>query len=117
MTPNDIRDSDSGPNNLQNFPDITSVVINGSGDLMIEYLVDSDASNSAYPLTVQFFISDKAGEGKMLLGDDTFTTADFINEGKSLNLGLAATLGYTVGDGIVATATDADGNTSEFSEE
>ncbi len=114
--PNDSGDADTGANNRQNYPDITSVVIDGNGDLIIEYRVDSEASNSAYPLTAQFLISDKAGEGKILLGDDTFTTA-LINEGKSLNLGSAVALGYTVSDGIVATATDAEGNSSEFSQE
>ena len=35
---------------------------------------------------------------------------------KDVNLGQAGALGITPGDAIVATATDADGNTSEFSD-
>ncbi len=112
VTPNDPGDADTGANNLQNFPDITSVKIDGNGDLLIEYNVDSDTTHSAYPLTIQFFGSDNSGEGETLLGNDTYTITDFITGGKTVNLG---NVGIIIGDSIVAITTDSSGNTSEFS--
>src|SRR5205807_1325987 len=43
------------------------------------------------------------------------TTADLANGQKTVNLGSAATLGVSKGNPLVGTATDANGNTSEFS--
>jgi CSLREA domain-containing protein len=115
ITPNDPGDGDSGANNLQNFPDINSVEIDGNGDLLIDYSVDSDTTHSAYPLAIQFFQSDTLGQGEIFIGEDTYTTTDFNNGGKTINLDNAAGLGISNGDSILATATDNDGNTSEFS--
>lgn len=114
-TLNDPGDADTGPNNLQNYPNITWAAINGSGELIIAYSIDSDVSHSAYPLTVQFFISDGSGEGKTLLGEDSYTATDYQTGTKSVNLGQATAIGYTASDAMVATATDNEGNTSEFS--
>src|SRR2546430_8318838 len=50
-------DADEGANHYQNFPDISSVTIAGR-NLKVEYRLDSAAANSAYPLTVEFFIAD-----------------------------------------------------------
>ncbi|TFB08757.1 choice-of-anchor D domain-containing protein, partial [Candidatus Marinimicrobia bacterium MT.SAG.2] len=121
---NDPGDADTGPNNLQNYPDDLVYEIDGNGDLMIDYRVDSDPSNSAYPLTVQFFesfpvdipsgIGDQ-GEGKFFLGEDVYALTDFNTGIKTVNFGNAVGLGITLGDFIVATATDSNGNTSEFS--
>ena len=115
VSPNDPGDADAGPNNRQNFPEISTVWIDANGDLWIDYYVDSDPSNSSYPLAIQFFKSDPGGEGKILLGDDSFTTTDFDNGFRILNLGNAEDLGISTGDPVVATATDSSGNTSEFS--
>ena len=117
LTVNDMNDFDSGQNNLQNYPGITSVAIDLNGDLVIAYNVDSDETSSVYPLLIQFFISDGAGEGKTLLGNDTYTATDHQGGTKSVNLGSASDLGFTTGESVVATATDAEGNTSEFSPE
>ena len=61
-TPNDADDGDTGANNLQNFPEIASAEIGATGDLVIEYLVDSAIITSTYPLLVEFFIADADGE-------------------------------------------------------
>jgi CSLREA domain-containing protein len=116
VTPNDTGDGDGGANNLQNFPTLTTVQIDGAGDLVIQYMVDSTTANSAYPLSIEFFEADSAasGQGKSFLGSDTFTAADFMAGSAMVNLGDAAALGVTAGDPIVATATDDNGNTSEF---
>jgi CSLREA domain-containing protein len=115
VTPNDPGDGDTGANNLQNFPVITSADIDVNGDLLIDYSVDSDTTHSAYPLAIEFFQSDTPGQGEIFIGEDAYTTTDFNNGGKTTNLGNAAGLGISNGDSILATATDNDGNTSEFS--
>lgn len=108
---NDAGDPDAGPNNLQNFPVISSVVLNGA-NLDVEFLVDSAVANSAYDLTIEFFIADADDqEGETFLDQVTYTEAD---AGLTVQESIAAgTAG--IGSMIVATATDAAGNTSEFS--
>jgi hypothetical protein len=114
-TDNDPADADTGANNLQNFPEITSARIDVNGDLFINYHVDSDPGNSAYALTIQFFKSDTTGQGKFLIGEDSYTTNDFNKGGKIASLGNASVLGVAGFDSVVSTVTDDSGNTSEFS--
>ncbi len=110
-TPNDDGadpDADTGPNNLQNFPEIASATLDG-GNLDIEYSVPTTPGNSAFPLAVEFFLADAAGEeGQTFLGEHSYTAPG--SAMVSVPSG-----GATVGSMIVATATDANGNTSEFS--
>jgi len=115
VTPNDPGDADSGPNNLQNFPEIVVIAIDESGDLWIDYFVDSYPAYSTYPITVQFFKADNEGEGQIYFGTDTFSEANYYDGNKSANLGNADELGVSDGDLIVVTDTDDNGNTSEFS--
>ncbi len=107
-TANDAGDPDTGANNLQNFPEIQTAILNG-GNVDITYSVPSTAANSAFPLTVEFFLADADGqEGETYLGSDSYS------EGTTPT----ATVpngGAVAGAKIVATATDDDGNTSEFS--
>jgi hypothetical protein len=116
-TPNDSIDADSGPNNFQNFPEI-SYATKSAGLLKVAYNVPSHPSQRTYPIRVEFFQADANGQGQTYLGADTFTTADYLARGKSVTF--AATSSIKVFDKVVATATDslADGglaNTSEFS--
>ena len=111
-TVNDADDSDTGPNNLQNFPDITRTTLLGS-DLEVEFAVSSSASNSTYPLAIDFYKSDGNRQGEVYLDTYTYTTAQ-VTETITL-VGVGASL--TAGESIVATATDAASNTSEFSVE
>jgi hypothetical protein len=125
-TANDLTpqpDVDSGPNNLQNFPEISYATRSG-GQLKVTYKVPS-GSASTYPLRVEFFKADANGqEGQIYLGFDTFEQTDFAAGEKMILLTTEAPI--KVFDKIVATATDtltADGhgasggpgNTSEFS--
>ena len=103
VTPNDPGDADTGPNNLQNFPVIQSVALNGA-NLDVNYAVPSPGT-----LTVEFFLADGAGQGRTFLGDATYALAGG-NAVATVPVGPV-----TPGSRIVATATDADGNTSEFS--
>ena len=120
VTPNDPGDADTGPNNLQNYPAITSANVDANGDLLITYKVDSAPGNSSYGsdgLRVEFFLADACFEGQTFIGHDQYTVADYNNGSpglKTVNLGPAAPHGYTQGAPLTASATDADGNTSEF---
>ena len=108
FTPNDVDDSDTGPNNLQNFPVFASVVLNGA-NLDITYSVPSIAPNSIYPLRIEFYIADANDqEGKTFLGSDNYAAP-------GAKLATISAGAASVGTRIVATATDANGNTSEFS--
>lgn len=115
---NDAQDPDEGPNRCQNHPEITELEISSSGDLFVTYRVDSAPENSAFPILVELFRSDDLGQGEMYLTSDEYSSEDW-NNGmpglKTINVGSAAMLGIAGGDGLVATATDADGNTSSFS--
>jgi hypothetical protein len=93
---------------LQNFPAITSASV--SADVLtVYYSVPSSTSNAAYPLTVEFFEADADGqEGQRFLGSVIYATP-----GAAVAPFLAA--GTVAGQRLLATATDADGNTSEFS--
>jgi CSLREA domain-containing protein len=107
-TANDSDDPDTGPNQLQNYPELTAAVLSGT-TLVISYSVPSSTANSAYPLGIEFFLADAAGrEGQTYLGGESYPApgADAV----------ALTVsGMSFGQLVVATATDANGNTSEFS--
>ena len=90
--------------------------IDANGDIVVEYVVDSSPASSTYPLRVEFFVADADGEeGLVSLGSDSYAAANA--QGPAVaNLGSAGGLGYPAGfHNLVATATDGDGNTSEFS--
>jgi len=110
VTPNDPGDTDTGVNGLQNFPVITSVV-ESNGSVEIVGTLDS-LPNADYH--VEFFASDTAdpthfGEGQVFLG------ATDVSTDASGSASFDVTLPTTAGPRITATATDSNGNTSEFS--
>ena len=115
VDPVDPGDADTGPNRLQNSPAITTAVYDtGNGTLSVAVRVDSAAANATYPITLEFFAPDADGvEGATFLGSATFTETDFAAAIPRWTVFTpAATI--AVDDKILATATDADGNTSEF---
>ena len=116
-TPNDPDDPDDGPNRLQNTPVLTAVREDGQA-LVVDYAVDSDPSAADYGtdgLLVEFYATDADGdEGQTLLGRARFTTMDHATGRAQATLSDAALL-LGRSDAVVATATDAAGNTSEFS--
>jgi uncharacterized repeat protein (TIGR03803 family) len=111
VTPNDAGDADGGPNHFQNFPEISSAVYS-NGTLHVGYRVDSAPENSAYPMTIEIFISDGSGEGRTLIYRTIYSTPETIT-----NLVFAPPVAPVSTNRLVATATDANGNTSEFSAE
>ncbi len=107
LTPNDTGDVDAGPNNLMNFPVITEAF--EAAVTHINGYVDCPASSV---ITVEVFKCEVStpghGQGKTFVGRTT--TYDAFG-----NFSLATGDAIT-GDCITATATDDQGNTSEFSE-
>jgi len=102
--PNDPGDADTGANQLQNWPEILGAEETGE-QLSITYAVDS----ATLPIQVEFFIADDDGtEGARFIGTHEFTAA-------GTAVAVVSADSVDIGDRILATATDADGNTSEFS--
>lgn len=112
VTPNDTGDADTGANQLQNFPLIGAAVKTASA-LIVDATLNS-AANSQF--TIRWFGNSQCdgsgyGEGQRFLGQQTVMTD------ASGNMNFANTFGLAVSPGsfVTATATDAQGNTSEFS--
>jgi CSLREA domain-containing protein len=111
VTPNDPGDADTGPNNLQNFPVLNKVVF---GVNRAEGTIDTRPNTD---VQVEFFSNDACntsghGEGEILHGWTTVTTDANGDAEFAATLAGNAPLGVFV----TTTATDADGNTSEYSE-
>ena len=98
VTLNDSGDADTGPNGLQNFPELTSVEVTGASGTL-------DSGGASY--RIEFFRNPACdGEGAEFLG---------ALEGQAPGA-FAFPVALAVGDVITATATDeATGDTSEFS--
>jgi hypothetical protein len=105
----------AGPNMLQDYPIVQTALINSSGDLVVSYSVPAADASATYPLAIDFYLADATGQGETYLASDTYSATDLANGVKSVDLGSAAALGVAPGDALVVTATDAAGNTSEFS--
>lgn len=95
-----------GPNEFQNYPTIRGVYNNESGPLILASL--QSGSNQMYHL--EFFASDSAGSGQFFLGRTNVTTDT--NGAATVVLPSAPFPSLIF---FTATATDAAGNTSEFS--
>jgi CSLREA domain-containing protein len=112
VTPNDAGDGDTGPNNLQNFPGLTAVTTGGAGTT-VQGTLDTEA-NKAYRL--EFFANSACdasgnGEGQTFLGSKNVKTT--ASGSTSFTFNSATVIGSSAW--VTATATDPDGNTSEFS--
>ncbi len=110
---NDTGDPDAPANNGQNFPEISAFSVTGS-NVNLSYRVDSTTGNSAYPIRVEFYKAD-GDEGRTLLFTDSYLTAEAQSIKSLTNRPLPSGVTLSADDVIVATATDANDNTSEFS--
>ena len=113
--PNDPGDGDTGPNNKQNFPIISSAVP-GAGNTHIIGALHS-APNTTFDL--DFFSNDACIpfpheylEGRIYLGSGVTTT----NAGGTGLFDLVVPIQIGAGEHVTATATDPGGNTSEISQ-
>jgi len=112
VTLNDTGDADTGGNGLQNFPVLTSVTSTASGTT-IQGTLNSEA-NKTY--SIDFYSNSSCdtlgnGEGARFFNSTQVTTDASGNA--SINVTFPETL--PANRTITATATDAAGNTSEFS--
>jgi hypothetical protein len=106
-TPNDPLDQDTGPNQLQNAPAITSAVHDYTG-LLLGGRLDS-TPDTIYRIEV-YGSDSAAGDARVLLGQFNVTTDP------SGTVQFQRTLtNYAAGRFVTATATDPAGNTSELS--
>jgi hypothetical protein len=112
VTPNDLNDPDTGANNLQNFP-LLSSVISDSSSTTIQGTLNSTPNTT---FRIDFYSNGACdpsgnGEGAQFMGNANVTTAANGNGVISANLPVA----LAAGRAVTATATDPNGNTSEFS--
>lgn len=117
VNPNDAGDADTGANNLQNFPVITSAPI-AAGMVTINGTLNSTASTN---FRLEFFSStacnagapNNFGEGQTFLG---FLVVATDASGNATFGGALTTFSIPPGQTVItATATDPNNNTSEFS--
>ena len=128
VTTNDANDTDSGANNLQNFPVVTQADLSGT-NLTLSGTLDTDGISTQY--RVEFFGNPAGtedashGEARVFLGAVTVTT-DGTGSATFSNVTLSS-VPLTTGDFVTATATEipnpsqvgtddalAYGSTSEF---
>jgi hypothetical protein len=112
ITANDPGDGDTGANELQNFPDLTSASAEG-GTTTIEGSLSSQANES---YRIEFFSSPACdpsgyGEGEVFLGATSETT----NGSGLVPFSVELPVSVAPGEVVTATATDEGNNTSEFS--
>ncbi|QOC22000.1 right-handed parallel beta-helix repeat-containing protein [Wenzhouxiangella sp. AB-CW3] len=99
-------DEGTGPNNLQPAPDM-SHTFKEDGIVTITYSVPDQEEN--FPLVIEFFLADGEREqGRLFLIEHEYPEAG------SRTLTFSSTQ-IDAGEFMVATATDSEGNTSEFS--
>ena len=119
VTPNDAGDTDTGPNGLQNFPVLTSVITNGA-------ITTVEGTFNAKPnldYTLQLFSNAAAnssgnGQGQTWLGDQVIQTDSSGNVSFSVSLPTAIIPGklITATAVLIGGSSDPDyGSTSEFS--
>ena len=112
VTNNDSGDGDTGANNLQNYP----VVISATTSSTATTITGTLNSTASVTFTLDFYgntVCDSSGngEGRYYLGSDTVVTDGSGDVSFTSNL----TTGASNNPILTATATDPDGNTSEFS--
>ena len=115
VTANDTDDPDTGANNLQNFPVITSAIRSNSTNFTT--ISGTLNSNPSQNYTIQCFVAvpdpSGNGEGQIPAGADTTVTTDTGGDGSFACVSPVPQAGQTV----TATATNtASGDTSEFSQ-
>jgi uncharacterized repeat protein (TIGR01451 family) len=109
---NDDTDPDTGPNEIQNYPSLV-LAKTGAGRTLVQGSLNSQPNAT---FIVQFFSSQSAdpsgyGEGQTLIGMTSVTTDGSGLAPLEVTLDALVQAGYL----ISATATDAAGNTSEYS--
>jgi titin len=113
VNPNDAGDADLGPNGRQNYPVVATAGTGGS-ITTIEGTLNSAANGT---FTIDLFSSDTCdpsgyGEGRNFIGTLSVAT----DSGGNASFTFTPLSTVTAGQFVTATATDANGDTSEFSQ-
>lgn len=117
VTLNDVGDADTGPNQLQNYPLLTGVTTAGNATIGNTTTIRGTLNSTPNATFILDFYAndtrkpDGTNEGQRYLGAGNVATDAQGNA--SFNLTLPVAVAVTTH--ITATATDAAGNTSEFS--
>jgi hypothetical protein len=115
VTPNDANDVDAGANNLQNFPVLTGIDFNASS-FEISGTLDVPAVPGDQTYRIAVYANDECdpsgfGEGTAYVG---YQEVVLTNASQSFSFELGK--GLSEGMFVTATASDSEGNTSEFSQ-
>lgn len=111
-TANDAGDPDEGVNRFQNTPEVTEATYDaGTGSLSLRYLVDTAPASATYPIRVEVYRADTSDQAVAFLGAESIPEPDAQAE-RTFTFQPAAS--FDAADWVVATATDAAGNTSEL---
>lgn len=111
QTLNDPNDADTGANRFQNYPEFVSVTpLPGNQQWQVEFVVPSTTANSAYPLTIDFHHANRTHAGAWI--DSIEYPASMAGLTHMITLIFPEPVEHL---GLVATATDAQGRTSEVS--
>ncbi|MGZ8843358.1 MAG: Calx-beta domain-containing protein, partial [Pyrinomonadaceae bacterium] len=108
---NDLNDLDTGPNNLQNFPVIASAV-SSNGITTLSGTLNSE-DNKSY--RIEFFANQQCDASGFGEGTTFLSATNVVTSGHNASFSVSF-LGFNLNQFITATATDPDGNTSEFSQ-
>jgi hypothetical protein len=109
VTPNDAGDADTGANNLQNRPVLSSAKKSAAGKTTIRGKLNSSKNQT---FSIEFFSNPKdTNQGKKFLGSKTVTTDGSGN----VTFTLATTKKIALGQNVTVTASSSTGDTSEFS--
>src|SRR6185436_6007278 len=108
ITPNDATDSDTGANNLQNFPLLGSATIDVSNNLGFTATIDSSGSSPSLGIVLDVYKADSSSPEQALthLGSTSCLGATFTGASFSMPV-----TGIAAGNKIVATATSFTDNT------
>jgi CSLREA domain-containing protein len=116
VTPNDPGDVDAGPNDLLNFPEISSVIVT-AGTADVVYTLDVPAGN----YRVEFFANPSGADPTGFGEGEEFVHAVTVSHAGLGPAGLTASFAWPGGDMVTATTTEdlgagTFGSTSEFSQ-
>jgi hypothetical protein len=119
VNPNDVGDADGGANGLQNFPIISTVEHLAPQGVASTRIVGSLNSAASTTYDLEFFANGSCVsfprdflEGETFLGTTQVTT----DASGAASFDVTLPVGTPAGTRVSATATDPDGNTSEFSQ-
>ena len=108
-TANDAGDADEGPNRLQNSPTLSNVRAVDALNIQLTVTLSTASTAAVYPVVVEFYLIASGENKRAYIGRVTLT------DGEPRSIRLAVSPALLVGQRLSATATDAQGNTSEFS--